>query len=697
MKKSVNTLFPKGILFVGIVILLSFGSCITSEDTGGDEVSTFTYTMTTKKNMEVSLRDMQDAPVSGVVVDVYYEYPYNEVGQLMPSVSSVSRLVTDDNGYLSSVIDIPSYLTEFYLVTNYPGYANPDTVALTADNLSLMIHPAGYGSDAAASPLRVGMALRATSDTPYKLSGFTNVWSLGTFNSNGLPHYLLNPEGITNELKLKINTTFPENERLPLTNPSYFLDPSKSNIELVDSCEIWAAFITEGANWTNSIGYFYYPTNTPPTNVNQILKHIIMFQNVSLAGSGGAMSEGAKVKLKYFDETSNTWSEIFPPNITVGWFLIANGFVNKKVTNGYYWNYSIPALNDQTVEPQQCVTVYDQSEYKIIIGFEDTRRVGTASSDEDFNDVVLGIIANPITSVNTDALFPIKSSTDLDGDNVNDSEDAFPSDPDRAFQNYAPQKDSFGSLVYEDLWPSKGDYDFNDFVVDYNFITVTNAQNQVTDITATFKARAVGAFLNNAFAFQLGVPSSDVALVNSSYAFTSQVFTLNSNGTEANQTKAVIPVFDDINTIFGTRMVNTTIGGTSADPITVTMTIVFNTPVSLSELGLPPYNPFLIADVTNGRGTEVHLAGMEPTDLVNTLLFGTNQDRTDLTAKKYYQTTLNYPWALNFPVSFSYPVEKANISGTYLNFDKWVDALGASFVDWYLPLDGYRNTNQIYR
>ncbi len=32
-----------------------------------------------------------------------------------------------------------------------------------------------------------------------------------------------------------------------------------------------------------------------------------------------------------------------------------------------------------------------------------------------------------------------------------------------------PSEQFTGTLAYEDLWPGKGDYDFNDLVVDYDF------------------------------------------------------------------------------------------------------------------------------------------------------------------------------------------------------------------------------------
>jgi LruC domain-containing protein len=58
-------------------------------------------------------------------------------------------------------------------------------------------------------------------------------------------------------------------------------------------------------------------------------------------------------------------------------------------------------------------------------------------------------------------------------------------------------------LAFEDNWPSKGDYDFNDVVVDYNINTVTNAQNQVVEVIGEFTLRASGATYNNGFGFQL--------------------------------------------------------------------------------------------------------------------------------------------------------------------------------------------------
>ena len=59
-----------------------------------------------------------------------------------------------------------------------------------------------------------------------------------------------------------------------------------------------------------------------------------------------------------------------------------------------------------------------------------------------------------------------------------------------------------GSLAYEDLWPYKGDYDFNDLVIHYNFAITKDDEENVQNITATFIVYAFGASFHNGFGFQ---------------------------------------------------------------------------------------------------------------------------------------------------------------------------------------------------
>ncbi len=257
----------------------------------------------------------------------------------------------------------------------------------------------------------------------------------------------------------------------------------------------------------------------------------------------------------------------------------------------------------------------------------------------------------------------------------------------------------FGTLAFEDLWPGKGDYDFNDLVLDYKFEITTNSSNYINEVIGTFVIKAFGAGLENGFGFQLSDAIDQSAISVSGSSITESYITLAGNGVEDGQSKPTIIVFDnDYNEIVppaGETGVNTTPGGTYMTPVTITITITFPSDTyTSSDLSISNFNPFLI--VNQDRGIEVHLPDYEPTDLANQSLFGSEHDDSDATEGKYYKTENNLPWAINIYESFDYPVEKANIISTHLKFVEWATSSGNSFPDWYKDINGYRNTGNIY-
>ncbi len=83
----------------------------------------------------------------------------------------------------------------------------------------------------------------------------------------------------------------------------------------------------------------------------------------------------------------------------------------------------------------------------------------------------------------------LNCAPDTDGDGISDANDDYPNDGTRAFDSYFPASGT-ATLAFEDLWPSQGDYDFNDLVVDYSFQTVTDASDYVVELFASFTVRA---------------------------------------------------------------------------------------------------------------------------------------------------------------------------------------------------------------
>jgi LruC domain-containing protein/uncharacterized repeat protein (TIGR01451 family) len=257
----------------------------------------------------------------------------------------------------------------------------------------------------------------------------------------------------------------------------------------------------------------------------------------------------------------------------------------------------------------------------------------------------------------------------------------------------------FGTLAFEDLWPSKGDYDFNDLVLDYKFDITTNSGNYVDQVKATFVIKAFGASYENGFGFQLPAAINANDLTVTGYSLTDGYITLNGNGTEAGQAKPTIIVYDNA----FKQMTQPGVGiGVNTDPTapyvapkTLEITITFkpNT-YSFNTLDISNFNPFLI--VNKVRGVEVHLPNYAPTSLANTSLFGTGDDNSKPSQNRYYKTVNNLPWAINIYEKFDYPIEKTDIIQAHLHFAEWATSGGTLYPNWYQNLPGYRNTSLIY-
>jgi len=304
-----------------------------------------------------------------------------------------------------------------------------------------------------------------------------------------------------------------------------------------------------------------------------------------------------------------------------------------------------------------------------------------------------GVVTN--STWNTDTSFGL----DSDGDGVIDNYDDYPNDPSKAFNNYFPAGVP-GSLAYEDLWPAKGDYDFNDLVVDYQFKTITNSRNFVSEIDATFIVRAAGAEFENGFGFQLpvSIPDGNISVTGSQ--LNHNIATLKSNGTEAGQNKTTIIAFDNVFDLMkhpgmGVGF-NTTPGAPYVTPDTLKLTMTFKPDTYVAtDIAVEQFNPFLIVNMV--RSKEIHLPDYPPTALADISLFGTIDDNSNKQTGQYYKSQNNLPWALNINKSYSYTKETAQILTGYLYFGSWAASGGTVKTDWYIDNAGYRNTDAIYK
>jgi len=318
------------------------------------------------------------------------------------------------------------------------------------------------------------------------------------------------------------------------------------------------------------------------------------------------------------------------------------------------------------------------------------------------NGATLVSTANAVNYIPTSACNPEGTGsqpvTDTDGDGVPNNLDDYPIDPTRAYNTWYPSNSAFGSIGFEDLWPAKGDYDMNDLVVDYQYKIVSNAQNNLVDIIPKFYVRAVGASFQNGFGFQLdNILPVQVETV-TGYSLQYGYITLNANGTEANQSNAVIIVFDNAENVIH-RAATGSFYNTMRDTPkgygdTVYINLHFSNPIAPALAGTPPYNVFLIKNLT--REIEVHMPNYIPTSLVNPIYFNTEDDTSDPTMGRYYKSSTNLPWAINTPIKFDYTYEKVPVIDGYNHFAAWAESSGTSYPDWYMNTAGYRVVDNIY-
>ena len=321
------------------------------------------------------------------------------------------------------------------------------------------------------------------------------------------------------------------------------------------------------------------------------------------------------------------------------------------------------------------------------MAFEDLVRPG---GDNDFNDAVFFATADPIENINRDDIPPIDIPVDKDGDGVNDPFDEYPNDIERAFKVYYPSEEDHATLVFEDRWPQYGDYDMNDLVIDYQYVLVTNADNEVKDFQADFNLNAAGAGYNNGFSILLPFEYGNLTLHESS----ENIFP----ALVDNNDYAILDLFQNTSVLTGLSAgthFNTNPDQPYYEPVNFNCNITLTDPINFNDLDFSfPFNPFL---TRNGSIThEVHLMNYPPTNRMNTDIFTTEDDYSDVENQEYYLSLLNLPWALNMPESWKYPAEKNSIVETYINFSVWAESGGETNSDWFVDTDDNLNPEMIY-
>ena len=649
------------------------------------------FTYQTSKTITISVNTLSNdnKPLSEVPMNIY-SLNAGLVDQLL------YKGVTDASGNFATTITIPSSYDTLVIDPAYIGLVRLAKVLIVGNSASCTIGGSNGFSGNIVGTLSVGKNLSSGSSHTTimnKAMGYTGTTKvkfvpMGTYDAQGRPNYLEpKPDVISADMLKSINVSLPEAKNVANLHPQYISAGAASDIVVTEKADIWLTFTYEGAGYRNSMGYYKYPTNTPPKTMQDIDSIHFIFPNCSLVGSSGNMVSGDKVKLGTFEAGT-----------TIGLVLFADGWNGTSVNyyaGGAYFTDSY--LNPEVNPDLKRHTVLLQYQNTYMIGFEDINRE-SVNCDQDFNDVVVYATSNPVTAISQIGVQQADTPVDTDKDGVSDVNDAFPNDPTRAYINYFPAEKTYGTLAYEDQWPTTGDYDLNDLVVNYHYKIISNAQNNIVEFYADYVPIAAGATYFNGFGVAFPFSPSTVKTV-SGQSLKNNYIKQNSNGTEAGQTNTVIIPFDSHTNLIQNpgngAILNTDMSKAKMTGDTAHIYMQFVSPISKASFGNAPFNPFAISN--QRRNHEVHLPGNLPTDLADKTLLGALQDASNISSNIYYVTKDNHPWALSFLNGFSYPIEGVDISKAYLHFLEWANSGGTIYTDWYSNTgSGYRNSANIY-
>ncbi|PCJ19410.1 MAG: hypothetical protein COB04_05815 [Gammaproteobacteria bacterium] len=489
-------------------------------------------------------------------------------------------------------------------------------------------------------------------------------WPTGYNQSTGTPDQITNVVGSYPSVFFdRINNALPESE----VNELFLVDDSQSNIHLEEEAEVFITFLHEGAGYKNSFGYFTYDSEAPPTTTSEV-NEIIVFANLSYP----YMAAGDRVSIG-----------TFPAGTSIGFFLAANGFTTSTGVKTYSvpYYYTLQILNPEPTEilRRHTVLLYDDEVEEVVLGIEDLNR---QSGDNDFNDAVFSIAANPSSAITTSSIIDIPSVDDSDGDGVIDSNDEYPNDNQKAINYYYPSASDWVTYAFEDLWPSVGDYDMNDLVVYIRNHHILNSNNDITQIRMIGEIQARGASRHNALAIHLQginpnlIDSTTLAIDDSNVSILP----------ESGQTDVVIVLFEDAYDYTNTGGSGSCVHFNTVPSCPQNPAVEFELTIDLIEpiepFAVDQYDLFIFQE--NKRGKEIHLLDYAPTDLFDSSYIGKQDDATDPALGQYFRTEQNLPWALRIPTRWEHPQEYIDITWAYPDYQQWAESNGSQSTTWYL-------------
>lgn len=237
----------------------------------------------------------------------------------------------------------------------------------------------------------------------------------------------------------------------------------------------------------------------------------------------------------------------------------------------------------------------------------------------------------------------------------------------------------WGTIMFEDMFPNLGDYDFNDMVVYHSEMLYLDEGDlsTVMGLNIGVAIRALGADKKSDLYLNLkGIKNSDVDyvefygndLVGPQYAVR-----LNEENLDKDALFSFAGMMENLSKNPGSKYLNTDPKSLTSSMNKVNFVIYFKEPVSVSRIG---YNVFDYFIANESKTVEVHMKG-------NPSIFTPYNAGAGLNPTVPYFSQNGLVWAINIPWTAKHLIEKENFLNAYPKFKGWVESNGTLNTDWY--------------
>jgi len=263
---------------------------------------------------------------------------------------------------------------------------------------------------------------------------------------------------------------------------------------------------------------------------------------------------------------------------------------------------------------------------------------------------------------------------------------------------YFPAKNKYATMMFEDLFPSKGDMDMNDIVFGINIEYHLDNQARIRSLQINIEPRATGSSYDiMGIAASLSSTVSGTSIVNqivhSSDPHLTPLFSKVETFKEYYYTESgnnfdVIPLTGNYRAYFNNDK-DLFLNVRNIDDFTETNNFSVLIDLKSNEIFPASQITFLeepqegkinldIFTIIGSREREVHFKGNRPTNYFNYAYF-------IATYKTDFSTVDNWVWAILSDKSIRHPLEFRKIYQAYPNFKTWAESGGNEATNWYTP------------